>query len=64
MKNHEEPISYILWDIAKSNSAAIRSLKCGLIISVLVSAVYISNHNKKIDHLQKEVKKLKALQEE
>lgn len=64
MKNHEEPISYILWDIAKSNSAAIRSLKCGLIISVLVSAVYISNQNKKIDHLQKEVKKLKALQEE
>lgn len=62
--NKNEDINYILWDIIKANEDAIRKLKIGFAVSAVIALVYISGQNKKIDQLRKEVKELKALQEE
>ena len=62
--NNNEDINYILWDIVKANDDAIRKLKIGFAVSAVIALVYISGQNKKIDQLRKEVKELKALQEE
>lgn len=62
--NKNEGINYILWDIVKANDDAIRKLKIGFAVSAVIALVYISGQNKKIDQLRKEVKELKALQEE
>ena len=62
--NNNEGINYILWDIVKANDDAIRKLKIGFAVSAVIALVYISGQNKKIDQLRKEVKELKALQEE
>ena len=62
--NKNEGIKYILWDIVKANDDAIRKLKIGFAVSAVIALVYISGQNKKIDQLRKEVKELKALQEE
>ncbi len=62
--NKSEDINYILWDIIKANEDAIRKLKIGFAVSAVIALVYISGQNKKIDQLRKEVKELKALQEE
>ena len=62
--NNNEDINYILWDIIKANEDAIRKLKIGFAVSAVIALVYISGQNKKIDQLRKEVKELKALQEE
>ena len=62
--NKNEGINYILWDIVKANDDEIRKLKIGFAVSAVIALVYISGKNKKIDQLRKEVKELKALQEE